>query len=125
MKYLLIALILLSSCKKKTITPAPNPLKGTVWLMDRYSYNAIAIPTVLGDTLDFYGDSKCYINGIEKDYSCTTIPNGMHSVIIHNTTFGNISGLLPNDITSITTSIQITFSNIQTNDKIFIWISKI
>lgn len=125
MKYLVIALMLLASCKKKTIEPAPNPLKGTVWTMDRYSYNTAAIPTVLGDTLDFYEDNKCRINRIDKDYSCTTIPNGMHSVVIHNTSFGSISGLLPNDLTSITTSIQVTFSNIQTNDKIFIWVSKI
>lgn len=124
MKYLIL-LIVMVACTKKYIQPEANPFKGTVWIMERYSYNTIAIPTALGDTLDFYGDNKCYINGIEKYYSCTTIPNGTHSLIIHSTAFGNISGSIPNDITSITTSIQVTFSNVQTNDKIFIWISKI
>ena len=121
----ILTLLLLISCKKELPAPVEPVLKGTVWVMDQYIYDTTINPTLINDTLDFYNNVNYKLNSIVNDYSCSTNVNGTYTLVLYNTSFGNITGILPNTILSVNGQIQIQFSNLQTNKKIFIWIRKI
>ena len=117
--------LILSSCKKDTIDPEPPVLKGTVWIMDQYMYDLTVNPTLINDTMDFYSSVNYKLNQVVNDYSCSKNVNGSYTLVLYNTSFGNITGILPNTILSVNGQLQIKFSNLQTNKKISIWIRKI
>lgn len=121
----IFALLLLLSCKKESNTPVEPVLKNTVWVMDQYMYTTAVNPTPINDTLDFYEEFNYKLNKVINDYSCSSNVNGTYTIVLYNTSFGNITGILPNTILSTPGQLQIQFSNIQTNKKIFIWIRKI
>lgn len=124
-KLLLASALILSSCKKDTIDPEPPVLKGTVWIMDQYMYDLTVNPTLINDTMDFYSSVNYKLNQVVNDYSCSKNVNGSYTLVLYNTSFGNITGILPNTILSVNGQLQIKFSNLQTNKKISIWIRKI